>query len=832
MIIDFSKIGGEGNIDKLTNPREIFMALPGKAKKYEYPRDVQTEVWNQWFELRDEHVDNIIKMNTGSGKTVVGLLILKSCLNEGKGPAVYVVPDPYLVNQVIAEAKALGLEVATDENDYSYIRGRSILIINIHKLINGKSVFGMRPGGNNVPIGSVLIDDVHACLNTTESQFTIEIKRDDDKYAQLYSLLVNDLKQQSDTKVLEIEERIPNASMLVPFWAWQNKIEDVNRILFNGREDRDIAFSYPLIKDCIRLCNCVIATDKIEITPKSIPIHKISSFKNAKRRIFMSATLSDDSIFVSHLDVDMGKIKSVITPEKADDMGDRLILFPQVINSLINDDELKSKFKELSLRKNVVVIVPSTYRSEYWRGVADLILNSADLSEGVKRLKSGHVGLVVLVNKYDGIDLPGEACSVLVIDGLPDTRSEYDKIEQSALYSSSRIISEKVQRVEQGMGRGVRSNTDYCVVFLMGRGLTNTLYGEGALDKFSATTRAQLELSEKISNQVKDKPIGDIFSIIDYSLERKKEWVSASKSILTYIKYDKSKNVNPIILANRNAFNFAEKRDYQSAVDTIDEIVNKCEDIQMRGWLKQQLAEYTNLINPIDAQMILKSALADNIQVLKPIDGIQYDKKLKKYRAQGQQFVSFINRYGFDENRFILKVNDILDKLQFKPDTANVFEKAFNDIAYFIGFSARRPESEVGRGPDVLWRIGELKFLVIECKNGVTNEVICKHDCNQLNGSANWFTMNYDNSCECTPIMIHLGNVFEYASSPDARVRIINREKLDLLKANIQKFAQNVVLSGNFNNVENVNALLQEYRLTPEKIIDIYTTTFSIKSVI
>lgn len=56
-------------------------------------------------------------MNTGSGKTVVGLMILQSCLNEEKGPAVYVVPDKYLVTQVCAEARRLGIQTATDRDD-------------------------------------------------------------------------------------------------------------------------------------------------------------------------------------------------------------------------------------------------------------------------------------------------------------------------------------------------------------------------------------------------------------------------------------------------------------------------------------------------------------------------------------------------------------------------------------------------------------------------------------------------------------------------------------------------------------------------------------------
>ncbi len=57
-------------------------------------------------------------MNTGSGKTVVGLMILQSCLNEGKGPAIYVVPDKYLVAQVCDEAKKLGILAVTDKDDY------------------------------------------------------------------------------------------------------------------------------------------------------------------------------------------------------------------------------------------------------------------------------------------------------------------------------------------------------------------------------------------------------------------------------------------------------------------------------------------------------------------------------------------------------------------------------------------------------------------------------------------------------------------------------------------------------------------------------------------
>ena len=72
---------------KTIEPREIFMTLPSKAPGYGYPRDVQSEVWKKWFDIRNEK-NVILKMNTGSGKTVVGLIMLQSCLNEEKGPAI------------------------------------------------------------------------------------------------------------------------------------------------------------------------------------------------------------------------------------------------------------------------------------------------------------------------------------------------------------------------------------------------------------------------------------------------------------------------------------------------------------------------------------------------------------------------------------------------------------------------------------------------------------------------------------------------------------------------------------------------------------------------
>lgn len=59
MNIDFTKILQNSQSSDL-EPRDIFMSLPGKDKKYEYPRDVQSDVWKKWFECR-KNKNNIIK---------------------------------------------------------------------------------------------------------------------------------------------------------------------------------------------------------------------------------------------------------------------------------------------------------------------------------------------------------------------------------------------------------------------------------------------------------------------------------------------------------------------------------------------------------------------------------------------------------------------------------------------------------------------------------------------------------------------------------------------------------------------------------------------------
>lgn len=829
MSIDFGRLAGNNPVDAVLSPREIFTVLAKKDPKYQYLRDVQAEVLNQWFEHRTEQ-DLIIKMNTGSGKTVVGLLILKSCLNEAKGPAVYVCPDNYLVQQVLNTAVDLDIEATDDPSSGRFRRGNAVLVINIYKLINGRSVFGVGDEGPRIRIGSFVVDDAHACLSSTEGQFTLTLDGPEGAYAELFALFRQDLYGQSESSALDVEQGDPTKNMLVPYWAWIDKNSQVLQILHPLRNTDDLQFIWPLIKEHLVLCQCVFGGGKAEISPRCLPIDVIPSFVGAERRVFMSATLADESVLVSHFSVDPQALSHPITPSSASDIGDRMILTPQELTPSLSDDDLKTFFEDLSSEYNVVVIVPSRYRAEFWADVADQTLTADNLYAGVAALKEGHVGLVVMVNKYDGVDLPYDACRILVIDGLPDVRRKIDKIEEGVLVGSDEVLNQKVQRIEQGMGRGIRANDDQCVVFLMGRTLISYLYAYHALNKFSPATRVQLELSERLAEQLGGKTLVDLRSTIMYSLNHDANWVRASRGALVHVRYEPSELVRPLVLKQRQAFDAAQHRDYSTAVRIIQEAVDQETSQRVRGWLKQQLAEYTHFLNPVQSQVLLGSAVGDNHQVLHPIDGITYTRLDTAQLNQARQSADYLVQSFPDPNRLVLVIHGLLEDLVFKPDSADRFEEAMKQLAAFLGFKGQRPEAEFRKGPDVLWGMGEMRFLVIECKNGATNQAISRTDCNQLSGSMNWFAERYGSDCRALPIIVHPVHIVETDAHPLSNVRVINERKLGELKAAVLAFVEAAVSSSRYRDLSEIASLLNNYGLTSGLFIERFTMAYRRKS--
>ncbi len=823
MNLDFAKLAGKQTADTISDPQKIFHALPEKDKKYKYLRDVQGEVLGTWFNRRDER-DLLLKMNTGSGKTVVGLLILKSCLNDNMGPSVYVAPDNYLVQQVIKTANELGIETTTDPRSSHYTAGKAVLVIPIHTLVNGKSKFGVGAEGIKLAIGSIIIDDAHACIATTQEQFTLTLSHEHPCYKKLFQIFREDLIGQSHIGVLEMENGDPKGLVPVPYWAWINRQETITKILFEAREEQDFSFIWPLIKDNLALCQCVFSSRAVEISLKSLPINVINSFTQAHRRIYMTATLSNDSVLVSDFNADPDSLKIPISPKTASDIGDRMILIPQELNTDTTDDDIKALLVQLSESHNIVVIVPSFQRAQYWQNVAADILTAKNIVEGVNKLQNSHIGLVVLVNKYDGIDLPDDACRVLVIDGLPSARRLIDRIEQSALLHSESYKCRQIQRIEQGMGRGVRSNDDYCAVLLMGAQLTQQLNAPNALNHFTEATKAQLELSKLVSDQIENKGINEVISVIDVLLSRNSNWVRASKEALIDIVYPSEAAISEAVIRQRVAFNAASRNQFETAQNEMQAVANTTTDKIEKGWYLQQVAEYAHNIDPVESQTILAAASNLNPNILKPIVGVNYKKLNPLNQEQAEHCSKYLNKTYFSSNEFMIGVNALLDQLKFAPESWNSFEETIKELAFLLGFEGQRPEKEFNRGPDVLWGIGDLKYLTISCKNEATASSITKRYAEEIGGSANWFKQTYDHTCNCIPVIIHPVAVFDNNATPPIDTRVITQDKLDSLREAVRKFAK--AIADKMNDPESIRINLNHFKLSGPAFIEAFTVTY------
>lgn len=809
--MDFGKLLQGPDADAPTEPRELYEALPEKAEGYGYLRDVQGQVLSAWHERRDER-DLVVKVNTGGGKTIDGLVILQSLLNEGFGPALYVAPGKQLVKQVIAEAGRLGIRTVDDPETSEYLAGDAIAVVNSTKLVNGQSIFSAkRPSRPPVPIGSVIIDDAHAALATVRENLSIKLKSSHNAYQSLLALFRGDLRQSAPTALLDIDEQSYGALAPVPFWAWQNKAEQVRVELHKCRESSEIKWVWPAISDVLPLCRAVFTGTELAITPPCPPIRHVTEFADAKRRIYLTATLADDSILVETFGANPVTIRRPIAPQTAGDIGERMILAPQGINPNIIVDDARAAIAELAKHYNVVVLVPSNKAAGDWRphGAKVVSEGSEQVEALVNDLRTAHVGLVVLANRYDGIDLPGTACRVLVLDGLPEAKSP-DERHEAMLLRHAGTDDRQVQRVEQGMGRGVRSNEDHCVVFLLGTRLSQLVVDPRSLARFSPATRAQLKLSKTVADAIPGKQLEDVMKAANQALNRDQSWILIAKRGLAAVKPEPG-TVSSVSIARRAAFEAAVNGSYKVAADITETVEADIEDARTRGWLREQRAAYEHHVNPEEAQRLLVSAKHLNDQVLRPLSGIEF-RKLEAQSDQARRATDFLSSAYVRPEQLRLAFQAIVDDLIFDPDQAIVeaHEEALYQLGPHLGYPSQRPEKMLGEGPDVLWALSATHYWVIESKSGVKPDaqIIYRRDANQLAGSMNWFPKRYGEIATATPVMVHRAHHLNSDASATTGMMILNENGIQRLKAAVLKYAAGLA-STRWDDTAAVGSLLR-----------------------
>ena len=824
-MINYAELLEDGD-DKVIDPREIFMTLD-RDQRFAFPRDIQTEVMNAWFDDRDR-ADTIIKLNVGSGKTLVGLLLLQSSLNEGIGPAIYVCPDRQLASQVMDEARLLGVHFTSDPGSAEYTAGECICITTIHKIFNGKSVFGVGAEGVKLEIGTIVVDDAHACVGTMSEQFRIDVPFGHPAYLPIFRLFTDCLEQQNYSTFLDLRDRYPNTVMEVPFWQWQKKEHDVLQVLHEHKDceykgKNELQFSYPLLGNVIGQCRCFIGSEAIEIEPPCLPVDMVRAFSVSKRRIYMTATLSDDTVLVTHFGADPAGLGDPIVPSSSQSLGDRMVLIPQELNPNLTFEDVKDVLVRLKKKTNVVVIVPSRAAAGRWEEDADQVLVGSSVVGGIARLRTQRAGLTVLINRYDGIDLPNNACRVLAIFDLPEMTSFREKQDNAVLANSDATLRRQMQRIEQGMGRGIRSNDDYCAVILYGAKLTSRLRSPGGRAMLTNATQLQMELSQNLARRMKGASIDQIEEVIGHCLARKPEWVSASKKVGLRARPDARQNLDEVAVATRSAFDHARHGDHAKAASVLQDAANASVDPNEQAWLKVRLAEVTHQTDASEAQKILLHASRSNPSVIKPVQGVSYHRLAPPEGKQAAAVQTHHAKYLEAPDR-ILGTESLIDDLVFGEDRTSQFEAAIQELGRVMGATSQRPEQEYRVGPDNLWAFPDGSYFVVECKSGATSRSgISKSDLGQLQQSISWFTEQYPKVTSMTPILIHpLRTISENAAYVPG-IRVITATQLQKIKQSLREFGRSLGNASIFNDVTRLSQLISAQSFTPSSFLEAYT---------
>lgn len=129
-----------------------------------------------------------------------------------------------------------------------------------------------------------------------------------------------------------------------------------------------------------------------------------------------------------------------------------MLIIPSLVEESCDHDLIVTNFCKSSPPKFVIVaLVPSTKNCRQYQNLGAITATTGNIVEELDKLKKGIFSKIVVINnRYNGIDLPDESCRILIMDSLPYFDSLADRYEEQACPNSELInkrIAQKLNRV-------------------------------------------------------------------------------------------------------------------------------------------------------------------------------------------------------------------------------------------------------------------------------------------------------------------------------------------------------------------------------------------------
>lgn len=484
--------------------------------------------------------DAALQLPTGSGKTLVGLLIADWRRLQDGFRSVYLCPTRQLVHQTVSQARGLyGIDVVdlsgpkdkfAAADRAAFMTGAAVAISTYSGLFNTNPFFR--------DPNLIVIDDAHAAENYIAKMWSLDIDFGTPLHSALaeflrphldpqeHSRLTGDWTDPSDTNWVE---KLPS-----PFVATIEKelIEIIDA--HATRHSNNLRFPWSLIRDHLAACHIYLSSNSILIRPLIPPTHSHAPFANADQRIFMSATLGAGG----DLERLTGRqeIQRLSAPEgfQSAGVGRRFFMFPSLSLQDEDVDTLRLKIQEIAGRS--LVLTPTTSQAEeHIERVQNsleqfTVFRKDDIETDKEPFIESNNAVAILANRYDGIDFPNDECRLLCLDGLPRAMNAQERFIMSKMGASA-LFNERIQtRVLQAAGRCTRALQDRSAVFITGTELVDFLADSRNWEYFHPELQAELDFGVDQSTGVTPDEMLDNFSMF---MENSSEWADADQMIRT-----------------------------------------------------------------------------------------------------------------------------------------------------------------------------------------------------------------------------------------------------------------------------------------------------------
>jgi len=832
-MIDFKQRLAGKKVQKQVDPLSLYDTLDRAHDKGPL-RPAQFSVLKDWFAHHRATRDVIVKLHTGQGKTLIGLLMLQSKLNAAEGPAVYLCPDNFLIDQTCEQAKQFGILTckADPELPDAFLNGEKLLVTSVQKLFNGLTKFGLKR--KSIEIGVLLMDDAHACSDIIREQCRIRIPSDEPAYEAIKALFGEDLEQQGVGTYADICNDKRDAVLPVPYWSWAHHESEVAAILSTNADRNSIKFAWPLLRDILGSCQGVISGAAIEIEPYIPPLDAFGSYWNAKHRILMSATVTDDAFLVKGLQLMPDTISKPLTFAKERWSGEKMVLLPSLIHEELSRQEIVHSFGPPSPKRTfgVVALAPGFNWTKDWQTYGATVASKDTVTTAINTLRSGQFGsTVVLVNRYDGIDLPDDACRILIFDGKPYSESLIDLYQEMCRPHSEATLMRTVRTIEQGMGRSVRGEKDYSVVVIVGADLMRLVRDKRSRKYLSPQMSTQIDIGLEINELAQQeiaggqKPMTAFFNLVGQSLGRDDGWKAFYVEQMEKVV---PAGANVHLLQTYSAELEAEQAhisgDYATASKKLQEMLDHGRiDSDDKGWYLQEMARYNYRASRAESQRLQIAAHKQNRLLLKPASGVTVARLTLVSQGRMERIAQWVQKFE-DYAQLDTALSDILASLVFGMK-ADKFEQALDELSVCLGFIGERPDKEWKEGPDNLWALDAKQYILWECKSevDVNRSEISKREAEQMNRSSVWFDKHYA-SFNVKRIIVHPSYVVPSAAGLTHEIEAMRVTELKQFVKSVRGFFKSLE-SVNFKDLStaHLQKLVDTHSLSVDKLLSSYT---------